>query len=131
MDARGASRAGARVAHIARLGAIFALLVVGACGSIAAPSPAVRLQISTSTGDPNAYVPSVLTAPSHTLVAVDFTNASTLEHNLVFIAPISGRTRDIVPPTETDSVQIQTPAAGDYRFVCTIHEEMTGTLFVR
>ena len=64
-------------------------------------------------------------------MAVTFANASTLEHNLVFLAPIDERTREIVRPGEADLMEFETPAAGNYRFVCTVHEEMLGALLVQ
>jgi len=65
------------------------------------------------------------------VVAVSFTNVSTQEHNLVFLAPIDVRTSEIVRPGEVERLELVTPGAGTYEFVCTIHEEMTGSLLVR
>jgi plastocyanin len=116
---------------VIRLTALVAATAIAGCGVFAAPAATLRLAVRTTAGDVNAFDPLTLEAPSHTLVTVDFTNVSALEHNLVFIAPITARTREIVEPGQSESIQFQTPGAGEYRFVCTIHEEMNGRLSVR
>ena len=111
-----------------------AVIAVGAasgCGVLAAEAPALELEVRSAAGDVNAFEPGTLLAPPNTLVAVDFANVSVREHNMVFIDPIAARTRDIVEPGDRDTFQFKTPSAGTYRFVCTVHEEMTGQLIVR
>ena len=55
---------------------------------------------------------------------------TTLAHNLVFTAGVTGATRTIVEPGAFDQVVLATTTPGTYRFACTIHVEMAGTLIV-
>jgi plastocyanin len=104
--------------------------LIGGCDVFAAQAPALRLQVGTAAGDFNAFDPDELSAPADTLVAIDFTNSSAVEHNLIFVGAITARSSELVEPGSSDSFQFQTPGAGEYRFVCTVHEEMTGRLTV-
>jgi plastocyanin len=121
---RGSPLAGLLVAALA-----LATIIAG-CDALAAQGPELRLQVGTAAGNVNGFDPGELAAPANTLVAIDFTNSSSVEHNLIFVGAITARSRELVEPGSTDSFQFRTPQAGDYRFVCTVHEEMTGRLRV-
>lgn len=116
------------VRHAALLAVCFTLF---ACRASAAPVIDVHLEISTKPGTELAFAPDQVVAPANARVVLAFSNASTVAHNLVFLSPIDGATRPIVQPGETDELEFDTPAAGAYRFVCSIHEDMSGTLETR
>jgi len=119
-----------------RIGAQIAALIaicglIAACDVFAAQRPQMTLEIRTLPSDVVGFDPRAIGAPAATRVAVGFENVSTLEHNLVFLAPVGSRTKEIVIPGERVILEFTTPGAGSYAFVCTIHEEMRGTLSVR
>jgi plastocyanin len=93
--------------------------------------PAAELSVGTDSGNELRFIPSELVAPPDALVRVTLHNASTQAHNLTFENPIHGGTRTIVEAGASDAVDIVTPGPGTYRFVCTIHVGMSGTLEVR
>jgi plastocyanin len=107
-----------------------ALLCVAGCEVIAAPQPSAFLAVRSRPGDELAFDPAHLYAPRDSVVRVTFSNASSVEHNLVFVEPLAGRTREIVLPGEEDVVDLRTSGPGSYRFVCTVHVGMEGTLTV-
>jgi plastocyanin len=78
-----------------------------------------------------AFEPDPLIAPASTEVALTFVNSSAQPHNLVLLAPIDVRTDHSVAPGATRRLEFTTPGAGTYRFVCTIHEGMSGTLRIQ
>lgn len=107
------------------------LIVLSGCDAMAIGRPAVPLEVRTQPGDGTAFEPASVLAPPNTPVALTFTNVSAVEHNLLFLDPITVSTRAIVRPGESDHMEFATPAAGTYQFVCTIHEDMRGSLVVR
>lgn len=107
------------------------LIVLSGCEALAIARPAVPLEVRTQPGEGTGFDPASVSARPNTPVALTFTNVSVLEHNLVFLDPITVSTRAIVRPGESDHMEFVTPAAGTYQFVCTIHEDMGGSLVVR
>lgn len=107
------------------------LIVPSGCEALAIARPAVPLEVRTQPGEGTGFDPASVSAPPDTPVALTFTNVSALEHNLVFLDPVTVGTRAIVRPGESDHMEFATPAAGTYQFVCTIHEDMRGSLVVR
>ena len=114
-------------------GILLALLVVGVAVrtmSTAAPATAVSVTISTAPGETLAFDPAEITVRSAGPITVIFRNGSSLAHNLVFTAGVTGATRTIVEPGTTDELVLTPAAAGEYPFTCTIHDGMTGRLVV-
>jgi plastocyanin len=103
-------------------------LVLGlACGCVRAP---LELAVGSAPGDALAFLPDAIGAPAGTNIRITFRNESSQPHNLTFPAPLSAASMTIVEPGMSDVIQLLTPAAGSYRFVCTIHVGMSGTLTV-
>jgi plastocyanin len=118
-----------RVARLLILGAVVAVMLL-ACRTSARPGD-VRVEVSTGPGTELTFEPAHIVAPAQTHASLVFSNSSTLPHNLDFLGPVAARTRAIVQPGASDVIDFETPAAGTYRFVCTIHEDMVGTLETR
>ena len=97
----------------------------------AAGGPATEVAISTDSGADLKFVPDQAAVKAGANVRLTFKNASTQPHNLTFQQGIDAKTRQIVAPGESDTIQFTAPAAGNYRFACTIHPTMTGTLTVQ
>lgn len=51
-------------------------------------------------------------------------------HTLIFPAPISVNAGQLVATGQIAVVDLTTPAAGDYAFLCNVHQGMTGILRV-
>jgi len=112
--------------------AFVAVLTIGAAFGVAALNgPRLTLEVRASATHELTFLPATLEAPASTRVRVIFRNESTVDHNLVFVGDLSARSKPLVTPGELDRIEFTTPAPGTYRFVCTIHEEMEGTLIVR
>jgi plastocyanin len=107
-----------------------ALLIAG-CGVSTETTPVIGISVGTALGAVTEFNPANVEADGDVLVRLSFTNQSTLPHNLVFVGAITARTTDIVNPGVTESLEFTAPGVGTYRFVCTIHEQMQGTLTVR
>ncbi len=120
-----------RLGRLAAWVLVALLITLSGCDTMAIGRPAVPLEVRTQTGEGAAFDPASLVAPPNTLVALSFSNVSVLEHNLVFLDPITVRTSEIIRPGESELLEFRTPALGTYAFVCTIHEEMRGELVVR
>ena len=88
------------------------------------------MTVSTAPGESLAFVPAGISVPAGTPVQLTFHNASAIAHNLVFTTGIDAATDTIVDPGTAETLSIGPLADGTYRFVCTIHEEMTGELSV-
>ena len=106
-------------------------ILLSGCDALAITGPAVSLEVRTQTGEATGFEPASVSAPPNTPVALTFINISSLEHNLVFLDPVAASTRAIVRPGESDHIEFATPVAGTYQFVCSIHEDMRGSLVVR
>ena len=66
--------------------------------------------------------------PSAGTLTITFHNGSALAHNLVFTSGISVSTGSIVEPGSIERLSVAPLKPGRYRFVCTIHEGMAGSL---
>jgi plastocyanin len=109
---------------------VLALLVVGCAIGTQGPitSPAVSVTVTTAPGDQLAYAPAEIGVPAGAPLRLTFRNGSDVPHNLVFTTGIAAATDTIVEPGESQELAIDPLAEGTYRFVCTVHEEMSGTL---
>jgi plastocyanin len=114
------------------LGIVVSLvLVVGVATRLTAtPSSTVSVTITSAPGETLAFERAETTVRASGPITVMFRNASSLSHNLVFTAGVTGATRTIVEPGTSDQVLLRPPGPGTYPFACTIHEGMTGTLVV-
>jgi plastocyanin len=114
-------------------GILLALLVLGVAVrtmSTATPATAVSVKISTAPGETLAFDPAEITVRAAGPITVTFRNRSSLAHNLVFTAGVTGATRTIVEPGTSDELVLTPAAPGSYRYACTIHDGMTGRLVV-
>lgn len=108
-----------------------ALLVAGcAIGAQARPTalPDVWVNVTTAAGDHLAFEPAELAVPAGAPLHLTFRNGSSVPHNLVFTTGTTAATDTIVLPGESQELTVGPLGAGDYRFVCTIHDGMAGTL---
>jgi plastocyanin len=87
--------------------------------------------ITTASGETLAFAPAETSVQGAGPIALTFRNGSSLPHNLTFTAGLTAATRTIVEPGATDLLLLTPPASGTYRFVCTIHDGMTGTLIIQ
>ena len=86
--------------------------------------------ITSAPGEMLAFEPAEITIRASGPITITFRNGSTLPHNLVFIAGLSGATRTIVEPGSSAEVLLAQSPPGTYPFACTIHDGMGGTLIV-
>lgn len=117
------------------LGGLVVASMLAGCsvnGSTTASPPigAVGVTITTAPGETLGFQPAEMTIRAAGPVEIMFRNGSSLDHNLVFTDGLTAATRTIVKPGTTDRLQLAPPSPGAYRFVCTIHEGMAGTLVV-
>ena len=91
-------------------------------------SVVISVTVMTAPGDQLAYAPAEIAVPAGAPLRLTFRNGSNVPHNLVFTTGIAAATDTIVEPGESQEVAIAPLAEGTYRFVCTVHEEMSGTL---
>jgi plastocyanin len=94
-----------------------------------APRQTLRLEARTIAADAYGFAPAELTAPADTPVRLTFFNGTDAPHALVLLGPID-RHGQILYPDQADSLEFTTPAAGSYRFVCNVHENMSGALVI-
>ncbi len=94
------------------------------------PSSVVEVTIATAAGDRLAFEPDEVSVPSAGTLTITFRNGSSLAHNLVFTSGISLSTGSIVEPGTIERLSVAPLRPGRYRFVCTIHEGMAGSLVV-
>ena|SRR5437870_1837678 len=134
---------------------VAALFAIGACGGgtnpsstpaappsasqgptvSGAPSSApsgltVQITVGTDTGAELKFDPAEMTVQAGADVRVTFENRASVPHNLTFEAPINVASSTVVAPGTSEAVRFKAPAAGEYRFVCTIHPGMGGKLIV-
>ena len=86
------------------------------------------MTITTASGETLAFEPAEITVRAAGPIVLTFRNGSSLPHNLTFTAGLTAATRTIVEPGTSDRLVLSPPASGAYRFVCTIHDGMAGTL---
>lgn len=114
--------------------ALAALTLAAACfpaaGGEPSDGPTIGPLIIVSRPGERAFTPASLTAETGTTVRLIYRNSSDESHNLTFLSPLSAATETIVEPGQEDGLEFQAPAPGPYRFVCTIHPGMEGTLVV-
>lgn len=92
---------------------------------------AIQLTIGTDTGAALEFDPTTVSAPAGATLEVTFENRSTsVPHNLSFGAPIDKSTSTIVAAGASEALELQASEAGDYKFVCTLHPGMEGTLTI-
>jgi plastocyanin len=78
------------------------------------------------------FIPTTAEAPANTPVKLTLRNDSTSQpHNLAFQEGITAKTADLVAAGASETIEFTTPGAGTYKFVCTIHPGMEGTLTVK
>ncbi len=117
-------------------GVIAAALVLTACGggttsTAANTGGAQTITIGTDKGADLKFDPTTVEAPANTAVKLAFNNQSTQPHNLVFQQGIMAQTSPNVAPGASETIEFTTPAAGSYRFVCSLHPSMEGVLTVK
>jgi plastocyanin len=101
-----------------------------AVGGQPTPGPTVGAALIFTTPGERAFTPPSLTAETGTTVRLIYRNSSDEAHNLTFLGPLSAATKTIMEPGQEELLSFPAPAAGSYRFVCTIHPGMEGTLVV-
>ena len=98
------------------------------CVPIASADPStVPVGLALAAND-SEFIPATLVAPARMPVTVMFQNYSNEPHTLIFLEPISVNPEQVVEPGQSLTVAFSTPAAGEYTFLCNVHEGMTGTL---
>jgi plastocyanin len=114
--------------------ALAALVLSAACipaaGGEPTPGPTVGTALIVTAPGERAFAPPSLTAETGTTVRLIYRNSSHESHNLTFLSPLSVATSTILEPGREESLEFRAPAAGQYRFVCTIHPGMEGALVV-
>jgi plastocyanin len=122
------SRLGKSLFDAARL--VGLALILGGCAPGGDPggSAGVEVTVTTAPGETLAFEPPGLAVPAGAPVRLTFHNGSAVAHNLVFTTGITAATSTIVEPGSSEQLAVGPLADGTYRFVCTIHEEMTGQL---
>ena len=119
-------------------GAIVALAlvaaIIGFSGNKTAPVSATgpTFEVATDAGTALKFDPAAFDAPANTKIQINFTNkAQGLPHNMTFQSGVAAKTADQISPGQTASLSFTTPAPGSYKFVCTIHPGMEGTMNVK
>jgi plastocyanin len=116
------------------LGSTLIAVITAGCADAGEATPsqssAVEVTIATAAGDRLAFEPAEISVPSANTLTITFHNGSSLAHNLVFTSGISVSTDSIVEPGTIERLSVAPLKVGRYRFVCTIHEGMTGLLVV-
>jgi plastocyanin len=105
-------------------------VAAGGCAASASGRGPVGVTIVTASGEQLAFVPAETAVAGPGRVEIRFRNGSTFPHNLVFVEGVTASTDAIVEPGATDEVVVDLAAPGSYRFVCTIHEGMAGSITV-
>ena len=113
--------------------------VTSPAASAAASAPAesapagetVEVTVGTDTGGALQFDPASVTVPAGSSVSLVFENrSSSVPHNLTLGPPISKGTATIVDPGASETLEFTAPDPGDYKFMCTLHPGMEGTLTV-
>ena len=109
---------------------LVALLLVGGAAARLTAAPTTAVTIASAAGETLAFEQAETTVRAVGPITITFRNGSSLPHNLVFTAGLTGATRTIVEPGTSDEILLTEAAPGAYRFACTIHDGMAGTLIV-
>lgn len=104
--------------------AAYGFLTAGPGGSAGPP-------VISTPRDRQVFLPATVTAPSTGTVRLLYRNESSVSHNLTFLDPLSVATRTILEPGTEELLEFPAPPSGSYRFRCTIHPGMEGTLTVQ
>ena len=121
---------GGRAARLLIGSLVVPLVVACVATDRAAETAVVDVTVSSVPGDAMAFDPGETVVRWTGPISVTFRNASTLPHNLTFTSGVAAATRTIVEPGTSDQLALGPLAPGAYRFVCTIHDGMSGTLVV-
>ena len=122
---------------------VTASLVLAACGGTTAASPSddstaggtvsvVNGAVAISADDLE-FDASVIQATAGEAFTVTFTNNEAVPHNFSVYTEEGGDAiiqGDVINEGETDEVEIEALAAGEYYFVCDLHPEMNGIIVV-
>ena len=101
-------------------------------GNAGGAGGATTLNVGTDTGTELKFDPTTVTAAANQEVTLVFTNKSTsVPHNLTFQEGITAKTDPNVAAGQSETLSFTTPGAGTYKFVCTLHPGMEGTLTVQ
>ncbi len=92
---------------------------------------AAEVTIGTDTGGALKFDPTESSVSSGGEISVVFENRATVPHNLSFKEPINAATATIVDPGGSETISFPAPDPGTYRFVCTLHPGMEGSLTVK
>jgi plastocyanin len=93
-------------------------------------STGVEVTVATAAGDRLAFEPAEVSVRAAGPLTMTFRNRSKVAHNLVFTSGITAATSTIVEPGTSERLSLVALEPGSYRFVCTIHDGMAGTLIV-
>jgi plastocyanin len=101
-------------------------------GLAGTPSPPAAVEVAVTSGleETTAFVPPETVVQGTGQISLTFRNISSLAHNLTFTSGLTAATRTIVEPGTSDHLVLAPLRPGTYRFVCTIHDGMSGTLVV-
>ena len=121
---------------IGLLAAVAGVVIAGAIafaalGSNSEALTEMRLDAISREASGFAFAPDPLPIPARRPVSITFHNTTDAPHTLILLDPIGVGTRDAVPAGGTVRVDFVAPGPGTYRFVCNVHDGMTGTLEVR
>jgi plastocyanin len=115
---------------VALAGFALSAACIPAAGGQPSHGPTVGPAIVVTRLGERAFTPAYLTATTGTTVRLIYRNSSDESHNLTFLSPLSAATATILEPGREELLEFPAPATGSYRFVCTIHPGMEGTLAV-
>jgi plastocyanin len=91
----------------------------------------VALTIGTDPGTALEFDPATVTADAGTTLQITFENrAAGVPHNLTFDDPIGQATATTVEAGASETLEFPAPEPGDYRYLCTLHPGMEGTLTI-
>lgn len=120
------------------LGGLALLLIAGFAGITllftgggASAAQSMSLVVGTDTGTALQFEPKSVQAPANTPVKLTFENRAQVPHNLTFQSGVDAKTAGQVPAGQQETISFTTPAAGTYKFDCTIHPGMEGQLVVK
>ena len=106
------------------------VLVVGGGLGAASASPGADV-VRTISARTTVFIPAALAVPPHAQVSLTVRNDSTEPHTMILLDPIAVGTDPVVDPGSSRTIQFTAPGAGEYTFVCNVHEGMTGVLRVQ